>query len=809
MVDTYELGSAYNYVPNENDTDIHGSLIFSGVPSMPYTASANLIKYSIYLDYSVGNFSFGEIGLFVAGQLFALGSANALISKVKTDVTVGNSVRIDTYLSMVGTNYEMWFDLAESSNQFQIATILSPDYLPMSSQATPNVYVLQGADSSQSSILAYTDRVGLWNFDAYQFAQIAEATILSADGLSVTISVADYVPEMSPQYFGQLILELVTGVLYSTCRYVKTAIISGLQVTLGFDTQMAQIPAAGDRFRIFMRNQATSVAPVIPIATVSVLGGIKIGAGLSVTLDGTCSVDTASFIMVTSVNGETGDIVINAANLPNLATVGKTGNYNDLTNKPIAYNLPAMSLIVRGGAKLPPSGNLILTSGDILDLSFTPVKTVNGTAPNAGGNVTLVDLSIGLVNPTAVPSTANLNTYTTTGLFTVSQAAVFTIVNSPAGNLPASLEVVPLNPSGTGDVIQRWTTDANVYWRKLTGAVWSGWQQTATNAVATTTTLGIVKIGSGLSVDGAGLVTANAQPIASASVFGVIKVGAGLTINGSGVLSTTYSPTLATASAPGIVQIGSGLSVDVFGVLSTAALAIATTTTLGVVKVGSGLAIDGAGLLTASGASIATASVLGIVKIGAGLGVDGAGLLTLNVASASVLGGIKVGAGLTIIAGLLNTSLLTVNGLSPDVSGNIAVAADATKLDRINGIAQGLLRTFLDHGTVSGTVTFNAATADTQAATFTGGSVAWTLGGWPASGVYAEMQQELINAGLATHTFPAAVKFVNPAGTFTTSLATYMTNQRGAGVTNFQSSGTDFLIMWTRDGGTTVYAKVL
>ena len=54
--------------------------------------------------------------------------------------------------------------------------------------------------------------------------------------------------------------------------------------------------------------------------------------------------------------------------------------------------------------------------------------------------------------------------------------------------------------------------------------------------------LGGVKVGSGLSIDGSGIISATYSytlPIASATVLGGIKIGSGLSIDGSGVVTAT------------------------------------------------------------------------------------------------------------------------------------------------------------------------------------------------------------------------------------------------------------------------------
>jgi hypothetical protein len=59
-------------------------------------------------------------------------------------------------------------------------------------------------------------------------------------------------------------------------------------------------------------------------------------------------------------------------------------------------------------------------------------------------------------------------------------------------------------------------------------------------------------------------------PTATASVLGGIKIGSGLTIDGNGVVTAagTYTLPIATASALGGIKIGSGLSIDAQGVVT-------------------------------------------------------------------------------------------------------------------------------------------------------------------------------------------------------------------------------------------------
>lgn len=76
-----------------------------------------------------------------------------------------------------------------------------------------------------------------------------------------------------------------------------------------------------------------------------------------------------------------------------------------------------------------------------------------------------------------------------------------------------------------------------------------------------------------------------------------------------------------------------------------------------------------------------------------------------------------------------------------------------------------------------------------------------TISNWPPSGAMGELLIEGVNLGAAgTITFPTA-NWIKSDGTFAASPS-------AAGVT-LQSSGTDFILFWTRNGGTTLYAKVV
>jgi len=513
-----KFGSAFGYIPALTDTNIHGTELFEVAPSDPVAVNGNTVQYSAYLDYSVGDFDWGEFGLFMQnGDLFALGTGDALIAKIKqTSLLTGNSIRLDVYLNMVGTNYEMWLDLANTNNNFRIATIQSIDYLPSSANAVPNVYIVQSAEATQTSFQAYTDRQGLWNFDAYAYSTTAALplTVVSATNTSVDIALGSYDPSMAPTYLGQRIIQFNSGNLYSICRNVLSIVPSGSTATINFATPLAIVPVVGSTFFYYNRDPFTTTNVSVPPATTTSLGLVQIGAGIDVTPAGIISVDrdTIPDGVVFSVNTFQGDVVLTAADIPgtvrsvNGVSPDGSGNVTIATG----YTLPVASLTTLGGVKA--SATITVAADGTMGLGFTPVTSVNGQS----GDVTIV----GLIDPTAIANGTDLNTLTTAGLyFAATDAIAISVGNGP--NLPsgtrlsATLEVIPLTALGSGgDVMQRWMQHGYMAERRLTGASWSTWSAVgaSTIQVASKTQLGVMQVGDGLNVVG-GLVSTQIQAV--------------------------------------------------------------------------------------------------------------------------------------------------------------------------------------------------------------------------------------------------------------------------------------------------------
>ncbi|MDN3185510.1 hypothetical protein, partial [Enterococcus faecalis] len=112
---SYKLGTGTGYVPTASDTDIHGTLVSTGLLSPGDVINGNVLRYSILLPKDLTFLQqFGEVGLYTStNMLFALAVADVPVTKDNS-----YAMRIDAYLSSVDANYEMWLDVAETSNAF-------------------------------------------------------------------------------------------------------------------------------------------------------------------------------------------------------------------------------------------------------------------------------------------------------------------------------------------------------------------------------------------------------------------------------------------------------------------------------------------------------------------------------------------------------------------------------------------------------------------------------------------------------------------------------------------------------------------
>jgi hypothetical protein len=162
--------------------------------------------------------------------------------------------------------------------------------------------------------------------------------------------------------------------------------------------------------------------------------------------------------------------------------------------------------------------------------------------------------------------------------------------------------------------------------------------------------------------------------------------------------------------------------------------------------------------------------------------------------------------GFTLTGGTSSKTLTVLN------DGTAAILGANTFTDTQNLADNNLERAMIiDSGLVylnkgnSGTTTQDLAYigGSHQKITATG-AFTITTSLWPPTGNLGIMLLEATDFGAHTVTWPT-INWILPDGTTTTTISTWLAANTGR--TAFQSSGTDFLVLYSRDSGTTIYGK--
>lgn len=438
-----------------------------------------------------------------------------------------------------------------------------------------------------------------------------------------------------------------------------------------------------------------NVDTALPIASTTVLGGIKVGQNL--TINATTGVLDATDTGITSVtNVGVGGVPVvqsdgsadKAATLRSISAGNSTTVALDAGNNAVQIDVKIASTTQLGVVK--QGTNITIAADGTISATAAPYTLPKTTTTVLGGMIVGDNLTVdangrvsgapaytlpiattsvlgGIIVGSGLAITAGgvLSSSITQGVMSVTSVGtgVAWVADDGSTNSQAKIKSVKVGSNmtlTTGDAGNSLVFDALVPVQSvntLTGAV-------TIQAVDTSAATGVTLISD------------------SGGVTGQIKIkrlvaGTGITLanDASGNLVITsgggYTLPAATAGTLGGVKIGTNVNVTADGTISVAApytLIPATTTTLGGVIVGSRLTVDGTGLVNVP---IATGSVLGVVRAGTGLQVDGSGVMSVTatggVSSVNTkTGAVTITGGTNITVDNTGTSILISSSGIPD-----------------------------------------------------------------------------------------------------------------------------------------------
>lgn len=253
VLGSFRLGNgASSYLPNQNQPDILGSVVYSGVPSTPVVQSANLIKYTILMDGLTANLTFSEVGLYLPdGSLFAIGVQTPAVI-VPGEVNRPRSAALDCYISVDENEAFLFAELGNSASTLNAQSQGTVDQLPPAVNANPNLVVVPNPiDPSQSTIAVSNNSI--WSFSTHtELAFSGMVSMCSGNWLRSDT------PAVSPAFDGELILQFTSGKNLGICRIVSA--YAAATNTYTFDAPLAQVSSVGDSFIVL---RSTALRPTI------------------------------------------------------------------------------------------------------------------------------------------------------------------------------------------------------------------------------------------------------------------------------------------------------------------------------------------------------------------------------------------------------------------------------------------------------------------------------------------------------------------------------------------------------------------
>jgi len=115
---SFKIGTAFNYTKSVNDTNLHGTAVFQGDLPEPLEYDNGAFEFRITLDSTIGDFMFGEVGLFDnAGQLIDLAVSTVRLHKFKsTEERSGNSFIVSLLYVKSEFGYQLYVNFYEFGN---------------------------------------------------------------------------------------------------------------------------------------------------------------------------------------------------------------------------------------------------------------------------------------------------------------------------------------------------------------------------------------------------------------------------------------------------------------------------------------------------------------------------------------------------------------------------------------------------------------------------------------------------------------------------------------------------------------------
>lgn len=212
----FKLGSGSGYTPAAGDTGLTGSTVFTGVPLSVTPHNGDTTDVLVQLGANDGPFSFGEIGLYMPGDiLFAKMAYPALQAKVSDAINgVGSTWNIHALLKLADAPALFNFTLSNNVTVPIVAgaAVLGPDAMGANINAIFALDLNGATPLSESPILLKRKSATEWVPEDYR--DVGNITLSSVTGVNIA----------SPVFNANTILKNNGG---QSCQYLIVNPVGG------------------------------------------------------------------------------------------------------------------------------------------------------------------------------------------------------------------------------------------------------------------------------------------------------------------------------------------------------------------------------------------------------------------------------------------------------------------------------------------------------------------------------------------------------------------------------------------------------
>ena len=278
----FQIGSAFGYTPTKDDLSINGELLFEGAPLTYKYVGENTIDIVCRLPAEAGPFEFGEVALFLDGNVMfakaAFADAQIKYSSLGTNV-------LSTY------TFNCLLKLDQAVAVFKIDTNCKPpdiwevdlwsDVYPAGLSANPDIpsILVHELDANGNATLITRASDTHWSM-AGNYRTVNQATVVGSTTGRVDINTTEVV-NMSPSALNrEYVIETADGYI----RSVNNVVAAGAGLRLNINGVFPTAPPVGSVVTISSMSTNQTLLNVVGDITGSVL--LKgPSATISVTLD--------------------------------------------------------------------------------------------------------------------------------------------------------------------------------------------------------------------------------------------------------------------------------------------------------------------------------------------------------------------------------------------------------------------------------------------------------------------------------------------------------------------------------------------